>query len=97
MDDPAVVAAIAVGAGVIIGLLFLSLRLSRIKAKERRRVISRYVAKRQRRAQSPEAVADEDRRCGNCSRPIGKMENAYTFKGHIVCGECDRRLHSSSK
>jgi hypothetical protein len=30
--------------------------------------------------------------CENCGIVIGRLENSYTFEGHLVCGECHQRL-----
>jgi len=30
--------------------------------------------------------------CQNCEREIGKLEQAYVYKGHIVCLQCNKTL-----
>lgn len=30
--------------------------------------------------------------CKNCGRNIGKLEQAFVYKGHVVCGECNEKL-----
>ncbi len=30
--------------------------------------------------------------CGNCGRAIGKLEQAFVHKGHVVCKECNEKL-----
>lgn len=32
--------------------------------------------------------------CTNCGRTIGRLQEAYAFKGKIVCGECDKKLRN---
>ena len=34
----------------------------------------------------------ENEICENCSRAIGKLEEAFVYKGHIVCKECNSKL-----
>jgi len=30
--------------------------------------------------------------CENCGRAIGKLEQAFVYKGHVVCKECNEKL-----
>ena len=32
--------------------------------------------------------------CQNCGRNIGKLEQAYIYKDHIVCEQCNQLLHN---
>ena len=34
--------------------------------------------------------------CDNCDKEIGKIEETYTFKEHIVCAKCYERLKDTS-
>ncbi len=35
--------------------------------------------------------------CSNCEREIARSEQAYVFKGNIVCAECNKELRSGPK
>lgn len=35
----------------------------------------------------------ENEFCENCGRTIGKLEQAYVYKGHVVCKQCYKYLH----
>lgn len=35
--------------------------------------------------------------CENCERQIGKLEEAYVHKGHIICGGCNELLRKKPK
>lgn len=39
----------------------------------------------------------EDEICENCGRAIGKLEQAFVHKGHVVCKECNRKLCDEPK
>ena len=34
----------------------------------------------------------ENEVCENCARTIGKLEQAFIYKGHVVCKECSKKL-----
>ena len=34
----------------------------------------------------------ENEVCKNCARTIGKLEQAFIYKGHVVCKECSKKL-----
>jgi hypothetical protein len=34
----------------------------------------------------------ENEVCENCGRAIGKLEEAFVCKGHVVCKECNKKL-----
>jgi len=34
----------------------------------------------------------ENEICENCGRAIGSLEQAFVYKGHIVCKECNKKL-----
>lgn len=35
--------------------------------------------------------------CANCEADIGKLEDKYTFKEHMVCAECHKKLTQSQE
>ena len=35
--------------------------------------------------------------CANCESDIGKLEEKYTFKEHIVCAECHKKLNQGQE
>jgi hypothetical protein len=34
----------------------------------------------------------ENEVCENCGRAIGKLEQAFIYKGHVVCRQCNKHL-----
>jgi len=34
----------------------------------------------------------ENEVCENCTRTIGKLEQAFIYKGHVVCKQCNEKL-----
>ncbi len=43
-------------------------------------------------AARPAPAAAPPRACGNCDRPIGKLEPTYQHNGHVVCAQCNALL-----
>jgi hypothetical protein len=39
----------------------------------------------------------ENEICENCGRTIGKLEQAFAYKGHVVCKECNKKLFNESQ
>ena len=39
----------------------------------------------------------ETETCENCGRTIGKLERAHVYDGHVVCGDCIRRLSATDE
>ena len=35
--------------------------------------------------------------CANCEREIGKLEEQFKFKEHVVCTECHKKLNENQK
>jgi len=34
---------------------------------------------------------------GNCEKNIGKLEERFNFKGHVVCSECHKKLNENQE
>lgn len=39
----------------------------------------------------------EAQQCKNCEKNIGKLEEIFNFKGHVVCAECNKKLNENQK
>ncbi len=39
----------------------------------------------------------EAQQCENCEEDIGKLEENFNFKGHVVCAECHKKLSENQK